>query len=200
MENLSKDFWNERYIQKTTQWDLGKVSPPLKNYIDQIIDKNLSILIPGCGNAYEAAYLIEQGFSNITIIDIAPELVQQLQIKYQAYSQIRIIEANFFEHNGNYDLIIEQTFFCAIYKSLRFEYAKKMYQLLNKKGKLMGVLFNKEFENAGPPFGGSKAEYESYFSPYFSLKIFDTCFNSHPKRAGNELFLIAEKKKSTSVT
>jgi hypothetical protein len=44
-----------------TGWDLGQVSPPLKAYIDQLTDKNLRILIPGCGNSYEAEYLLEKG-------------------------------------------------------------------------------------------------------------------------------------------
>ena len=42
------------------------------------MDKTASILIPGCGNAYEAEYLLANGFKNITIIDIAPSLVAQL--------------------------------------------------------------------------------------------------------------------------
>ncbi|MDO8993629.1 MAG: SAM-dependent methyltransferase, partial [Daejeonella sp.] len=50
--NLNESFWNERYRLNDTGWDLGHVSPPLKTYIDQLTDKNLRILIPGCGNSY----------------------------------------------------------------------------------------------------------------------------------------------------
>jgi hypothetical protein len=41
-------------------------------------NKDIAILIPGCGNTYEAAYLLEQGFTNVTVIDIAPTLVKIL--------------------------------------------------------------------------------------------------------------------------
>jgi 2-keto-3-deoxy-6-phosphogluconate aldolase len=70
-EILDEQYWNNRYINNETGWDLRQVSPPLKAYFDQLENKNSSILIPGCGNAYEAIYLAEQGFTNITVIDIA---------------------------------------------------------------------------------------------------------------------------------
>ena len=77
--SLDKNYWNERYLQQETGWDLKQASPPLVAYINQLNDKSISILIPGCGNAHEAEYLLQQGFTNITLIDIAPTLVEQLQ-------------------------------------------------------------------------------------------------------------------------
>lgn len=62
---LDADFWNERYSSQQTGWDIGSPSTPLKEYIDQLTDKDIRILIPGCGNAYEAEYLHQQGFSNV---------------------------------------------------------------------------------------------------------------------------------------
>ena len=49
---LDEAYWNSQYNANTTGWDLGQVSPPLKAYIDQLTNKNLRILIPGCGNTY----------------------------------------------------------------------------------------------------------------------------------------------------
>ena len=92
------------------------------------------------------------------------------------------------------DLIVEQTFFCAINPSLRKAYAKKMHELLNKKGKLVGVLFNDVLNTDKPPFGGNKEEYISYFNPYFNFKTFDVCYNSIKPRANRELFINFEKK------
>ena len=194
MELLDKNFWNNRYINKSTQWDLGTVSPPLKIYIDQLENKNIKILIPGCGNAYEAEYLLQQGFTNITLIDIATDLVQQLQLKFQKNANIKIIEDDFFFHTGKYDLILEQTFFCALDPKMRPTYAKQMHELLNSKGKLVGVLFNREFETDGPPFGGNYEEYQSYFNPYFKTIVSEPCYNSFSKRANTELFIIFVKK------
>ena len=45
--NLDAEFWENRYRNQETGWDLGTVSPPLKAYIDQLEDKDVAILIPG---------------------------------------------------------------------------------------------------------------------------------------------------------
>lgn len=188
---LNDKYWSERYISNQTRWDLGQVAPALKAYFDQLPDKNISILIPGCGNAHEAEYLLQQGFTNITLIDISEILVAALREKLKSYIEkgnVKVIHQDFFLHQGSYDLIVEQTFFCAIDPSLRPNHAKKMAELLKPNGKLVGLLFDCEFDG-GPPFGGSKEEYSAYFKPYFEFKIFEKCTNSIPPRAGNELFI-----------
>ena len=192
--NLGKLYWNKQYESNTTGWDLGEVSPPIKAYIDQIENKNCRILIPGCGNTYEADYLLQQNFTNITIIDIAPTLVKKLNIKYADNPNIHIILGDFFTHEGQYDLIIEQTFFCAINPTLRELYVKKMNELLAPNGKLMGVLVNRTFDVQGPPFGGSQDEYKKSFEPNFDFMHFIPCYNSYHKRANTELFILLQKK------
>ena len=76
---IDQTYWDNQYISNSLGWDLGEVSPPIKAYIDTIENKNARILIPGCGNSYEAEYLLLQDFKNITIIDIAPSLVKKLK-------------------------------------------------------------------------------------------------------------------------
>lgn len=187
--NLDGDYWSNRYDAGTSVWDLGEVSPPLKNYIDQLTDKNLRILIPGCGNTHEADYLLKLGFTDVTVIDIAPILVAHLKEKYKDNPHIKIILGDFFKHQGEYDLILEQTFFCAIDPSLRKDYVAKIPELLAPNSKLVGVLFNRQFEEQGPPFGGDKNEYEPMFSKDFILKFFEPCYNSFIKRKDSELFI-----------
>ena len=59
MNNTEKEraYWSKRYKEERTGWDIGFPSLPLKTYIDQLENKDLKILIPGAGNAYEAEYL-----------------------------------------------------------------------------------------------------------------------------------------------
>lgn len=190
---LDGNYWSNRYIVGTSFWDLGEVSPPLKNYIDQLGDKNIRILIPGCGNTHEADYLLKMEFTDITVIDIAPALVAQLKEKYKGHPHIKIILGDFFQHEGEYDLILEQTFFCAIDPALRNDYVAKMQELLAPNGKLVGVLFNRQFEEQGPPFGGNKKEYELIFAKDFIFKTFEPCYNSFSKRKDAELFINLEK-------
>lgn len=185
---LNEAFWDNRYINNDTGWDMKQVSPPLKSIIDSLNDTHLKILIPGCGNAYEAAYLALQGFTNVTLIDIAPTLINRLKKQFSD-SNIQIVLGDFFDHQGGYDLILEQTFFCALNPKLRPDYVHKCFELLNQSGSLRGVLFNINFENDGPPFGGTQSEYESLFSPSFYLEHIDICQNSIEKRQGNELLI-----------
>ena len=79
---LDKTYWDNQYQANATGWDLGQVSPPIKTYINTIENKEAKILIPGCGNTYEAEYFLQLGFTNITVIDIAPTLVENLKKNY----------------------------------------------------------------------------------------------------------------------
>ncbi len=185
---LSADYWSERYQNNQAGWDLGQISPPIKAYIDQLEDKNLRILIPGCGSGYEGSYLWEKGFTNVHLLDFSSEPIAKFKSENSSFPLDQLHYGDFFEHNGEYDLIIEQTLFCAIDPSLRANYATKSAQLLKKGGKLVGLLFDRNFES-GPPFGGSEEEYKKYFELHFLQLLFEPCYNSIPPRQGSELFI-----------
>lgn len=189
---LDATYWNNQYKSNTTGWDLGEVSPPIKNYFDTIQNKQAKILIPGCGNTYEAEYLLQQGFTNITVIDIAPLLVENLNQKFTGNENITVVLGDFFEHVGSYDYIIEQTFFCALPPTMRQKYVWKMHQLLADNGKLVGLLFNRAFE-VGPPYGGSLVEYQQLFRAAFIIKSIAVSTISIEPRAGSELFIEFQK-------
>jgi hypothetical protein len=46
---LDGAYWDAQYQANSTGWDLGTVSPPIQTYIDTIQNKDLAVLIPGCG-------------------------------------------------------------------------------------------------------------------------------------------------------
>ena len=192
--HFTKEYWELKYKNNTTGWDIGAISTPLKAYIDQIQDKNIKILIPGAGNSYEAEYLLKKGFTNITILDIAKQPLLNIEKRLPKFPKENLIHQDFFEHTSSYDLILEQTFFCALDPELRKAYVNKMYSLLNKNGKLAGLLFNFELTNEGPPFGGSLVEFKQLFSTRFIVKTLEECYNSIKPRNGRELFFIFTKK------
>lgn len=190
----TESFWNTRWVSNETGWDMKQVSPPLKYFIDSIPDKKLKVLIPGCGNAYEATYLLDSGFENVTLIDISSHLVSSLRRKL-ADKPIKIIHGNFFEHTGTYDLILEQTFFCAIQPDQRSEYVRKAHELLSRNGRIAGVLFNENFGfTEHPPYSGSEQEYRKLFEPYFEILRMEPCTISIQPRLGNELLVEFQKK------
>lgn len=186
---LSNSYWNSRYKENDFGWDTGSITSPLKEYIDQLKDKSVKILIPGAGNSYEAEYLFNNGFENVYVLDFAEEPLKNIKKRIPNFPDNQLVKDDFFNHAGQYDLILEQTFFCAIDPKLRSAYAKHMHELLKPKGKLAGLLFNTQFEKEGPPFSGTVEEYKTYFTPYFSIKLMEPCYNSIEPRAGREVFI-----------
>ena len=192
--DLSEKAWDNRYLNNDIGWDLGTVSPPLKAYFDQLENKELKILIPGGGNAYEAEYLFKNGFVNVFVVDLSKTAIDNIKKRIPEFPSSHLIIGDFFEVEDVFDVIIEQTFFCALNPNLREHYAQKMHQLLKEKGTLAGVLFNVPLFTDRPPFGGAKKEYLRYFQPYFQVHVMSPCYNSYSKRSGKELFMKLTKE------
>lgn len=189
---LQEDYWKDRYETQNLGWDVGTITTPIKEYFDVIPDKNLKILIPGCGNAHEAAYLFNQGFTNLYLCDWVQDPLDHFAAQHPNFPKEQLIHANFFDlEEKDFDIIVEQTFFCALSPELRPQYAVKMAELLKEGGHLAGLLFNESLDlgREGPPFGGNKTEYLSYFEPHFSSISMEPCLNSIPPRLGVELFI-----------
>lgn len=191
---LNKDYWENRYDKNEISWDIGFISTPLKEYIDQIKDKSIKILIPGAGNSYEFEYLVNNGFKNVTVLDFAQKPLDNILKRVPNCDPNKLVKSDFFEHIIQYDIIIEQTFFCALDISLRKSYVQKMSELLLPNGKIVGLLFQFPLTDVGPPFGGSKDEYQNLFKNEFHINILETAYNSIKPRKGNELFFIFTKK------
>lgn len=189
-----KTYWENRYQKHNTGWDIGYPSPPLTAYIDELSNKEIEILIPGAGYAHEAHYLFQQGFDRVKVLDFSARALQALRQKYPEIPPEWLVQSDFFKHEGSYDLILEQTFFCALDPALRENYVNAMHSLLKKNGVLAGVFFNFERTEQGPPYGGSYQEYYELFEPLFKIHKMEACYNSIKPRAGSELFFIFEKR------
>ncbi len=194
LTELNPQYWSDRYEAEQTGWDLGEISPPLKAYFDQLENKDIKILIPGCGRAYEGIYLWENGFKNIHLADYSQLALDEVKKNCSSFPADQLHCVDFFELEGQFDLIVEQTMFCAIDPSFREKYIHKIPELLAPNGKHIGVLFNRDFEG-GPPFGGSTKEYATLFSKNLELILMEDCHNSVEPRLGSEVFFIAQKKK-----
>ncbi len=191
---LTSNYWNERYKMHNTPWDIGYVSPPLKHYLDQLKDQSLRILIPGAGRAYEAVYAYRQGFQQVFVCDWAPAAFEYLKQQAPDFPEAQMLVEDFFELALTVDLILEQTFFSAIEPVRRPDYARKAAELLSNNGKVVGLLFAHPFEHPGPPFGGTKEEYQRIFLPYFRILQMDVSLDSILPRAGRELFFELQKR------
>ncbi len=199
MSNKQEEaYWSQRYRESRTGWDIGHISTPLKTYFDQLEDKTIKILIPGAGNAYEAEYLWQQGFRNVFVMDIARLPLYEFKKRNPNFPKKQLLFTDFFKHSGQYDLIIEQTFFCSFVPTAenRNAYVQQMAHLLAPRGKLVGVWFDIPLtgDMEKRPFGGDKALYLSYFETMLAPVLFERCYNSIAPRQGNELFGIFRKR------
>lgn len=191
------NYWEDRYQKGEIGWDIGTISTPLKEYIDQLTNKNVKILIPGAGNGYEFDYLVENGFKNVFVIDIASSPLKSI-VDRNPECVSNLIHGDFFTLNEKFDLVLEQTFFCAIPPLRRAEYAAKMSEILQPNGKIVGLLFDFPLTEEGPPFGGSIEEYINLFADKFTLKTIKRAYNSIKPRQNKELFFIFETRKNTT--
>jgi SAM-dependent methyltransferase len=189
-----ENYWNDKYLLDKIGWDIGYVSTPIKEYFDQLTDKTLQILIPGCGNAWEGEYAINNGFRNTHLIDLSTDAISKFKKRVPNFPKSQIYHGDFFEHNKKYDLIIEQTFLSALHPTMRKEYAQQMAFLLKPGAKLIGVIFGIDLYHDHPPYGGHIEDYKELFDPFFIFHTFETANNSIPPRAGSEIFMILEKK------
>lgn len=193
-DKLTPSYWNERYKQQHTPWDIGHVSPPIKRYLDDLEDKSMRILIPGAGSAYEAIYAHRQGFERVLVCDWAPLAFRNLRQAAPDFPEDHLLVADFFQLDIEVDLMIEQTFFSAIAPSQRPAYVRQAANLLKPKGKVVGLLFAHPFEHEGPPFGGTQAEYEALFSVHFDILQMEISPYSIAPRLGRELFFELQRR------
>ncbi len=191
--DLNARYWEQRYKDGYTGWDIGYASTPLVSIIDSLHSRETRILIPGAGNSYEAEYAYNQGFKNVVVLDFAATALENIKKRIPEFPDGQLIEQDFFRHTGEYDVILEQTFFCALNPDLREAYAQQMVSLLAKGGCVRGVLFDATLNSDHPPFGGNTNEYRNIFNKYFDTVSIEPCPNSIPARQGSEVIINLSK-------
>ena len=194
MDILDKDYWDTRYKNEETGWDIGYPNPAITRYFENV-SRDAQILIPGCGNAYEGEALFEAGFTNLTLLDYSPSSKHNFLNRVPEFPEDRYLVGDFFEHQGSYDFIVEQTFFCAIDPGLRSDYVHYVHSLLKPDGILTGVLFKIPLFDDHPPFGGNEAEYRQLFSGNFEIKQMVPSVHSIPQRRESELYIELVRRK-----
>ena len=161
---LQPAFWDERFEQQFTPWDRGGVPEALRTFVAQ--HGPMRTLIPGCGAAWELAFLCESGWE-ATAIDFAPAAVARAKLAVGRW-HTRVEQADFFawQPSGPLQLIYERAFLCALPRDMWPQVAERWAQLLAPGALLAGFFF---FDDAakGPPFGISESRLLELMAPYF---------------------------------
>lgn len=192
-EIFSPEYWEQRYRENNDPWDLKEPAPALLEFLHSGDFTQAKILIPGGGKGHELNWMYTHGYTQVFLLDWSEYSIQALKKLYPGIPENALICENFFKHEEKYDLILEQTFFCALPPEKRNEYARHTAELLNPGGILAGVWFNFPLSEKGPPFGGSMQEYQETLKPWFTSVQIELCYNSIPERQNKEVFIIARK-------
>ena len=191
--NLDTHFWNSKYEENKIGWDIGYANPIHIEYVLEHIDKSQKILIPGAGSGYEIKTLWNYGYNQVYAIDLSPLAKKRFLKQQPDFPEENYIVGDFFKMQQSFDLILEQTFFCAIDPALRSSYVEKIHEVLNPLGRLYGVLFVMPLID-GPPFGGSVKEYQHLFEEKFEIIQIKKNTKSIPTRLGKEIIIELLKK------
>jgi SAM-dependent methyltransferase len=187
LEDSSRpEFWNVRYASGETPWDFHGVPAALNAFLKQ--SQPESVLIPGCGAAYEVRAFHETGW-NVTAIDFSRVAVERARSELETLANC-VVQGDFFTHDfcgKRFDVIYERTFLCALPSRLWPAYVDRMTELLRPNGKLVGIfLYGEEYEPPPYPLNADKARelLEGSFSLIKTLPVSD----SLPLFAGKEFW------------
>ena len=165
------EFWDQRFRQGCTPWDNGGVPAQLAHFA---LKKNhpthgLRTLIPGCGSAYEAAYLDKLGWP-VTALDFSSAAIEAAGQHLGDYSG-QLLCADFFNFPSPhaYEFIYERAFLCALPRKLWPEWSARVAELLAPGGLLAGYFFIDENALKGPPFGIAAAHLSELCKTHFEL-------------------------------
>ncbi len=196
-EGYARNDWQNHYDNDDLQWDLGQVAPPFIRLWEENKFFRGKAIIPGCGQGHEVVFLAENGFQ-VTGLDYAPGAVSLLQSAIKEKSlQAQVLHQDFFQlddtHNAQYDLMLEQAFFCAIHPSRRPAYVETVTRILKKDG-LLAALFYETGEKGGPPFNTTPSDILDHFSDDFHIETLEKTPHSVEKRKDKELLGLLRKK------
>lgn len=193
------NFWEQRYKEGTSHWDIGKPAPAFKKYFEpNTLPTQSFIAVLGCGKGHDAFFIAQNNkecevyafdFSE-SAINYCNEVKEKLKIENIYFHQVDIFTLLKEEKWASYfDYVIEHTCFCAIDPERRNEYIGLIKYLLKPDGKLAGLFFMRPKEIKGPPFGSTPDEIKEYFKKDFNEieeLHFEPCL--HDNLQGEEWF------------
>jgi SAM-dependent methyltransferase len=193
---LAPAFWDERFDRQFTPWDRGGVPGELRAFVAAMSRSwpaPPSVLVPGCGAAYELTLMLEAGW-DATAIDFSPVAVARAKSLAGQWAG-RIVQADFFTYvpPRPLDLVYEQAFLCALPRARWPAVAERWASLLAPGGLLAGYFF---FDDApkGPPFGIARERLDALLAPHFDCIADQAVADSIPVFAGRERWMVWRRR------
>lgn len=184
------EYWETRYQEKNTPWDLGQAAPA---FISMLYSKEPpvpgSAAVLGCGRGYDALIFASHGFDVIGF-DFSASAIEDAQILADTVgSPAKFMQRDIFDLAGEFehyfDYVIEHTCFCAIDPQRRFDYVDVANSILKPEGEMIAIFFTHN-RPGGPPYGLNPTEIKQYMHRGFETISLYPVINSVPKRIDEE--------------
>lgn len=144
------EFWDLRYAAGFLPWDAGRVPAQLRDFV-AAANCTGSVLVPGCGSAWDVRFFAERGWS-VLGIDFSHEAVAAARAIVGEHVN-RVRYADFFAPiaEAPFEVVYERAFLCALPRRLWREWAARVASLVAPGGLLAGFFFFDAGER-GPPY------------------------------------------------
>lgn len=155
MNENSAHFWEEKYTDQMTPWDLGRATPVFERLVKSGRFPPGKLIVLGAGRGHDARLFARHGF-DVTAVDFAAEAVNYMRQNNEANHPVTVIQADIFElpdgFSSQFDYILEYTCYCAINPARRDEYARLAFHLLKPDGLWIALAFPIGSRSGGPPY------------------------------------------------
>ena len=199
----NSEFWESRYSNDTTPWDLSGPTPTLVNLVEEgVLAPPARVILLGCGRGHDAVFLADRGF-DVTAVDFAPSAAAEVRnLAAQEGVPLTVLETDFFELPDTcdeaFDYVYEYTSYCAIRPERREEYVDLLYRILKPGGLLVGLFFPADGRSGGPPFAVSIDEIHQRFQGRFAIESLAYPATTVSPRRGKEFLALIRKKQAGS--
>lgn len=179
-------YWEGRYADDTTGWDLGGPCPVFVDLLDtEHAPPPGRVAFPGCGRGHDVVHWRAHGYDAVGF-DFA------LESEDPPIERLDVFELGT-RYPAAFDAIVEYTCYCAIDPARRGEYSAALQAALKPGGLLIALAFPVEHKPEGPPFGIDEAEIAGVLGAGMESVLFETPSNSVEPRLGRERLAIFRK-------
>jgi SAM-dependent methyltransferase len=160
------EFWDLRYEARFAPWDAGRVPARLRQFAAMHAGPR-TVLVPGCGSAWDVRFLAESGW-DVVGIDFSPEALAAARGVLGPHAG-RVRLADFFApvEEAPFAVVYERAFLCALPRRLWVDWGRRLAELVAPAGVLAGFFFF-DAGDRGPPFPlHSQEELAALLAPWF---------------------------------
>ena len=179
--------WDQAYSDRQIPWDLGEAAPAFVELLPRLKLPKQRVLVLGCGQGWDALHFAQLGH-RVTAVDVSSTAIEMAR-QNDADKLVNWICADAWSVDGQFDLVVEHTFYAAIAPKERNQLVRLWRQKLTDQGQLLGIFFAMP-KRHGPPFGGSEWELKRRLGEHFQALYWSRVRSPTPHRQHKEFLVL----------